>query len=101
MIILNFKNNNIINNNSQLVEKVKYISNRIKKNNNNNKSNENSDNPDKIFRCLKLIFNKKNNLEFYSKKTIISKILKFLYICKPVEISFDLVKNKKNEIYNY
>ena len=100
LILLNDKYNNIINKNSQLLEQVKYISNKIKRNNNKNKSNENNNNSDAIFRCLKLIFNKRNGFDFYSKKKIISKILKYLYICKPVNISFDLEKDKKDEIYN-
>ena len=98
LLLFDDKSKNIINNNSQLLKTVNYIANKIKKNNKNKKT-ENIDNAGQILRCLRLLFNKKNDviLDFYSKKKIISNILKYLYICKPVNITFNLEKDNKYE----
>ena len=101
LFLINDKSNNIINNNSKLIKTVNYIT---RKTNNKNKKNENEnqlDNTNEIFRCLKLLLNKGNGLklDFFSKKNIISKILRYLYVSKPATISFKLEKDKKYDMY--
>jgi hypothetical protein len=101
LFLINDKSNNIINNNSKLIKTVNYIT---RKTNNKNKKNENEnqlDNTNEIFRCLKLLLNKGNGLklDFFSKKNIISKILRYLYVSKPATITFKLEKDKKYDMY--
>ena len=103
LILFNRKSYGFINNNLKLIKKedINYITKKNKKPNKNiiinNEINDKNDISDEIFFYLKYIFNKKygKEIDFYSKKKIISKILKYLYATKIATFNFDFEDDKK------
>ena len=102
IITFNKDSEYIINENINLIENIKYfIQNNSKIIENNNKNNIKINKIDKneiIYLILNIIFGSKFGnvfLDFYNKKKIISKILKFLFLTNKPTISFNLEKNKQ------
>ena len=94
LFILNDKSKNIIENYLKKYIYLSYITRRIKTKNKDNIIYIDSEITDKIFLYLKIMFNKKcKKLDFLSKKKIISKILKFLYISARPTYNF-FIENK-------
>lgn len=97
IIIFNKNSNFIINDNKCLIKDIKYIIPTQKSIQNDNKDNT-EDISEKIQLYLNFIFSKKygsNSFDFFTKKKLISKILKYIYISKEPTISFDLQKKEK------
>ena len=97
MIIFNKNSYSVINENKNLIKDIQYIIPKYKILQNKNNDNAEDIN-EKILLYLNAIFNKKfgsKYLDFFTKKKLISKILKFIYISKETSISVELHNKNK------
>ena len=105
-MIFNKKSNQIIKDNNNLLNKIKYFKRKFENKNEEIKNDEtNIESNEKniigsIFKYLKILFNKRygKSLDFYEKKKRISNILKYICKSKGAIISFDLMLEENLQI---